>query len=313
MGRGHRIPIPRTWESRLALALLLATLVAACVNDGFPWVMPRAFLATGAVLLLLLGAWLAWRGSVRLAAAAVLSAAVAVAPPLRSGRTSSKTPNGVDGMTLGQLNVHEANDRFPEVVAAALASHADVLSVQEVDGRWWKALETGLGQAYPWRIHGSGERNYGIALFSRLPLENAEVVDLDGLPAVRAVVQVNEARVVVWAVHLRSPESATDLAQRNRQWHSLATLVQAEHGPLCLVGDLNTVPWDEGYEGFKQRTGMEGGGQDLIPTWPALAGSALIPLDHILASGGCSVEQGRTFGIPGSDHLGLLARIALPN
>jgi endonuclease/exonuclease/phosphatase family metal-dependent hydrolase len=46
-------------------------------------------------------------------------------------------------------------------------------------------------------------------------------------------------------------------------------------------------------------------------TWPSLGPLALIPLDHVLLSPQLAPAAFRSFRIPGSDHRGIMATIAL--
>lgn len=298
------------WPRKTAQVLLLPAFSLAVVfSDGFPWVMPRSFLVPGAMLLFAASVWWAFKRRGWVAFGAVLAAAIALVPPARACRSARAEGRGEVFMALAQMNVHQANTEFEGVVAAAHGSDADLLSLQEVDDRWYRALLDGLAAEYPWHLYVPGERNYGIALFSRVPWEKAEVIDLGGLPAIRAVVDRGGRQLVVISAHLRAPESAADWRQRNRQWQLLATVVRGETLPLCLIGDLNTVPWDEVFKTFESSTGMRHGPHACSPTWPTDIGIPLIPLDHLLTSAWCATGETWTFTIPGSDHFGLASQI----
>ncbi|MEO7080446.1 MAG: endonuclease/exonuclease/phosphatase family protein, partial [Flavobacteriales bacterium] len=241
----------------------------------------------------------------------ILAALLVLLPPARMLQSGKEGRSSVALWSIAQMNINETSTAVVEVLATARSSDADLLSLQEVDEHWMDALVAGLSDLYPWHIHRSGERNYGIALFSKNPLEQAEVFDLEGLPAIRAQVSQQGRRVQILAVHLRAPESAAKLAQRNAQWNSLAKTAGEEKEPVCLIGDLNTVPWDNAFEQFLTSTSMSIGPDPLIPTWPVLAGTAVIPLDHILISSELRVDGMKVFNIPGSDHRGLWARVEL--
>ncbi len=279
--------------------------------DNFPLITARAFLLPGAALLLFVGILLAVCRRTWVVDGAVLAAMICITPAFLLTNKTNSTATGFVSFTLAQMNVHQANSSFAGTMAVARASGADLLSVQEVDARWETALVEGLTDLYPYHVAQAADDNYGIALFSRSPLEDAAVFDLSGLPAIRATVQVNKLDVQVFAVHLRSPESGSDLKQRNSQWAALADLVNNTFGAVMVVGDLNTVPWDDAAKRFNTVTSMAWGPRPLAPTWPSIAGLSLIPLDHILASPGLCIHDPRTFLIPGSDHRGLSASIAL--
>lgn len=301
-------PAFHIWKAGGPLLLPIGALAAA-FSDGFPGVMALSFLPWGAVPLLVFAAWGACKGSVWVAICAGLAALVAVLPLFRVPEPACQGAKDEHVGRVAHMNVHEANNRYDAVISAALLIRADILSIQEVDSIWLEKLEQGLAREYPWHLHGPGERNYGIALFSRIPFDRVEVLDLDGLPAIQALVTFDSVSLRVIAAHLRSPVSSPDWKQRNRQWSTLANLVTSSNTPTCLLGDLNTVPWDNAFVQFVATTGMHTGAGVLAPTWPAFTGFALIPLDHILLSKGCAMDAKETLTIPGSDHLGFVTRI----
>ena len=295
----------------LAVALPACSLLVALVPDGFPLITIRAFLLPGAALLLMAGVLAAMRSHTWVVDGAVLAALICSAPVFLVTLKLGHPVNAPPGLRVTQMNVHQVNTSFAGVVATARANSADLLSVQEVDARWNAALVEGLSDLYPYQLVRTGDDNYGLALFSRSPLEDAAVFDLSGLPALRATVRVNEKRVLVLAVHLRSPESPSDLKQRNSQWAALADLVNNASGPVAVVGDLNTVPWDDAARHFNANTSMTWGPCPLAATWPSIGGVALIPLDHLLVSPNLGILKPNTFLIPGSDHRGISASIAM--
>lgn len=294
-----------------ALALPACSLLIVLGPDSFPLITIRAFLLPGAVLLLMIGVLGAVARQTWIVDGAVLAALICSMPVFLLTKKADQCVNGPGSLCVTQMNVHQANDSFAGAVAAARADAADLLSVQEVDARWEAAFVEGLADLYPYTVSKTADDNYGIALFSRSPLENAAVFDLCGLPAIHATVRVNGLPVLVLAVHLRSPESPSDLKQRNLQWTALEHFVNKASGPILLVGDLNTLPWDDAAERFTARTSMAWGPQPFIPTWPSIATISLIPLDHVLTSPGLCIQRIRAFPIPGSDHRGLSASMAI--
>lgn len=291
------------------MALPAFSLLIALGPDGFPLITIRAFLLPGAALLLMTGVlaavcWHSWIGD-----GAVLAALICSVPVFLVAHGADHTVNGSGALKVTQMNVHQVNTSFVGTVAAARASTADLLSVQEVDARWEAALVEGLAEIYPYHVVKTADDNYGIALFSRSPLEDTGVFDLCGLPALRATVRINGLRVLLLVVHLRSPESSSDLKQRNLQWATLEDLVNCASGPVIVIGDLNTVPWDDAAKRFNANTSISWGPRPLMPTWPSIAGISLIPLDHVLTSPGLCIQGMRAFPIPGSDHQGVSASI----
>lgn len=292
-----------------ASILPLCALLLVVAPDKFPLVNARAFLVPGAVVLVLVGAWLLRKGRSRAGMGALLAALITGMPVVHAGLGKRSGADGSAVLSIAQMNVHEASTSHAQVVGVARSSGADLLSMQEVDEYWWDVLLAGLSEEYPWYIHGAGEKNHGIALFSKVPLDHVEVFDLEGTPAIRAAVRHSGGSMQVITAHLRAPESAAKLEQRNGQWIALAGLVNTAAMPVCLIGDLNTVPWDDAYKQFRSATGMVPGSLATAPTWPVVAGISIVPLDHVLTTPELYPDHMRTFTIPGSDHRGISAQI----
>ena len=303
---------PRHQRSR---ALLVGTILPICSllvvigPDVFPLMNIRAFLFPGGLLLFLFGVWYGVKKRTGCGMGALAAGLIALLPPLLVLRDARVPELGAEFLKVAQMNVQQENRSFPAVIATIRACGADLVSIQEVDTPWKEALNIGLADMYPYQVVSIRGDHYGIALFSRVPLEGAEVFDLLGLPAIRTVVKSKGQRAIVLAVHLRSPEGNADLQQRNAQWSRLGQLVASSDNPVILLGDFNAVPWDDAFRRFQKATSLTFGPRILSPTWPSYCGLALVRLDHILVSSHFSMQDGRTFEIPGSDHRGLAAGV----
>lgn len=291
-----------------AAALLAAGTLLAFGPDHHLLMMARAFLwpCTALFALLCLAALLKrWWWS----AAAALLAAILVGTPPRAIVQAAPPPGAPVLLRVAQMNLLQHNDRHAAVVAAALGTGADVIAFQEVDTAWANALSAGLADAYPHRCLQPAVDLFGIALFSRLPLAPAVVRDLLGSPMIAATVRTPAGPVDVLAVHARSPDRHAHFRRRNEQFRALAAQAAGCSDPLVLVGDLNAVGWDDALVDLCIGTGLREHPGNLRPSWPAFAGLALAPIDHVLVRGGLALGRLDHFTIPGSDHLGLVADI----
>jgi endonuclease/exonuclease/phosphatase (EEP) superfamily protein YafD len=213
-------------------------------------------------------------------------------------------------LRIGQFNVLQPNGKKEAVLATVRASGAEVLSFQEVDHAWAAVLDTALSRDLPYRVIVPRTDCYGIALFSKFPLEGAEVMDVHGAPVVHAVVRKNGFAIAVTSVHARSPLPYSAFVERNRQFRSLAYRLSRVRLPQVVVGDMNAVAWDEALVQFS----IDAGGlriHDNEPaTFPNIIGVPLIPIDHVLVSPELEVVAQRTMELSGSDHYALIADIA---
>lgn len=301
--------LTRDHEVQLAAAMLAVACTLAFAPDAFLPMLARAFLMQWAVLFAALAVWSLWRRRHWTFGAAAFSACMVL---LQVDAPVAELPvnTGAADLRIAQFNLLQPNRRHDEVVRMALASNADVLSFQEVSPAWAAVLDRALADAYPHAEVVPGEQCYGIALYSRRPVERMTVHHLGGSPVIEAEITGRGGPVRVFSVHATSPGSLAEHRARNAQLRALAGLVRSRGGRTIVVGDLNTVSWDRAMWGLCASSGLRMGTAPRVPTFPSVLGLALIPIDHVLVTPGASVVRSGTFVIPGSDHRGLIADIA---
>ncbi|MFT3885087.1 MAG: endonuclease/exonuclease/phosphatase family protein [Flavobacteriales bacterium] len=290
-----------------AAAVLTLGVVLAFAPDAFLIMLARAFLLQWTLFFGVLMALCVWRRAWWTATAAAMAGLLTLFPPLC--HEQPLPAGGTGALRVAQMNVFQPNQEHEAVLRAALASDADLISFQEVDPDWAYALESGLAEVYPYHVVEPRTDCYGIAVFSRSPFTSVRVRMLEDTPAVEASVATPEGPMRVFAVHAGSPGNYGSFQRRNRQLAILTGWVAEEEGPTLVLGDLNTVSWDQALHNFCLRSGLREGQDGTTATWPSLLGLALIPLDHVLVSPGLGVSRSEVFRIPGSDHRGLAALI----
>jgi endonuclease/exonuclease/phosphatase (EEP) superfamily protein YafD len=218
-------------------------------------------------------------------------------------------------LRLVSLNVHTENERSDLVLKFLQNTDADVILLMEVNETWMQALQS-LRTNYAQGIAEPREDNFGIALFSRLPLTNSEVMELGRaeIPSIATTIFVGGEQIFLLGTHPLPPGSTTYARLRNEQFREIAKLIHSRNVPTIVLGDLNCTPWspyffdllrDSGLKNVSPRRGMFG-------SWPAGLPLARIPLDHGLVSPTIRVIEKRTGPPVGSDHLPLILEIQIP-
>lgn len=221
---------------------------------------------------------------------------------------------------------------------AIRASGADVVGLQEVDVHWssrsdfedqaeWLAEELGMhvffAPIYSFEPLEPGQprREYGLALLSEYPIldaENHSITRLStqssrptpqpapGFPEV--TLNVRGVKVHVYNTHL---DFRSDPAVRRMQVQDMLRIMAEDEGPKVLVGDLNAPP----------------DAPELAPLWEALndawanergaghtypASDPVKRIDYVLASPDIAVKDARVLDTLASDHLPVVADLALP-
>lgn len=294
-------------ELQLAASLLALTCVLAFAPDAYLPMLARSGMRIGAWALLLSSLWCFWRrwwwGFVASTVAVVIilihTQVPALVPMTRVGH----------GLRVAHFNVLQPNRQRSEVIEAIRATNAELVSIQEVDEAWAAALIDGLGREFPFHHVVPRSDCYGIALFSRRPFQQVATLEVHGAPFIEAIVPADDQEVRFLVVHATSPTSHRHHQRRNAQLRELSDRLAGSHLPTVLVGDLNTVHWDDAFRALCVGTGS----RPVVPpssrTWPALGPMALIPLDHVLLSPNMGFSSLALCDIPGSDHRGLIADI----
>lgn len=207
-------------------------------------------------------------------------------------------------LRLASANLY-ADNIAPGRMQTWLESHpVDLLLLLEITPQHLALLET--LEDYPWRVLEPAEGPFGIALLSRLPLEEAQVMRDGPTPYIEAKIRHEGRELRVLGLHPMPPVSVGDLQARDALFASVA---RRSDMPLLVMGDFNATPWSVafrhmGFAGLKRAS-------RLLPTWPAVMPAFPgIPIDHVLASAHfVPLQQGRGPFI-GSDHYPVVSTLA---
>lgn len=127
----------------------------------------------------------------------------------------------------------------------------------EVNARWMSALDA-LRTNYPQVIAEPREDNFGIALFSRLPLTNSEVVEFGPgeVPSITTTLEAGGQKVFLLGTHPLPPGSAENARLRNEQFREIATRIRRGARPAIVLGDLNSTPWSPYFDDLLRESGL---------------------------------------------------------
>ena len=228
--------------------------------------------------------------------------------------TGAGNEHGDAALTVVQANVLSTNQQYDKVIRMLESEKPDVVVFQEVSPHWLMALAE-LQSEYPHSYAEAREGNFGIAVFSRMPLVSVTHVDSPpfAYPTVIAKLRLDEYVLNLVATHPTIPVSRELYAARNTQLDSLYELLESLDGPTILLGDLNTSMWDVNYRAFETRSGLRNArkGFGVTPTWPTFMPFAMIPIDHVLVSSDIDVRDVHAGPRIGSDHLPLVVTLSL--
>lgn len=242
----------------------------------------------------------------RLAAAGALMASVnlALIVPLYWGaaRMHGEQPL-VRAMSA---NVHYSNRNFDAVLALVRREKPDFLLLLEVTPEFVKAMGA-LDVDYPFSRALPRYDAAGIALFSRLPIEQMEIRGRAeiGLPTFVAEIALPSGLLTLIGTHPASPGSPEHFAMRNRQLTAIARWALEAPNPVMVLGDLNTTSWSPYFTELLSSGELQDSrrGFGVESTWPSFVPLPFrIPIDHCLVSPEIGVHHRHVGPRIGSDH-----------
>ncbi|WP_230970124.1 endonuclease/exonuclease/phosphatase family protein [Nitrogeniibacter aestuarii] len=242
----------------------------------------------------------AWRGLARIVALLALGAGLyglwVVMPPLAAKAEAEDAPT----LRVVTANVMYTTGDPVGVMEWALSQRADIILLQEVNGKFAQTLET-MTTGFPHRHLLARDDPFGIGIVSRYPLSHSAVVTgPGGIPMLEATVDTPDGAVPVLVVHPFPP--LTEVAHRERA--ELIHLVDTRAGktPTLIVGgDFNATPWSSAFNGVRH-LGIASRG---LPTW-----REVLPIDHVMVGSGWALRMADRGPANWSDHRPLVVELA---
>ena len=211
-------------------------------------------------------------------------------------------------------NIAFFNPTHDKLIALVADEKPDLVMLYEVSPDWVETLE-GLSATFPHSKIEPHEGHAGIAVFSRLPLDNLQVetIGLDPLPIIMASVKVNEIDVSLCGAHPMPPVSWHGTLDRNEQLVDLAEKIVMLPTPLIVVGDLNTSGWNPAFKRLVYDTGLRDSRQGfgVQATWATMLPLLRTPIDHCLVSARVKVLDRRVGPDIGSDHYPIIVDLLI--
>lgn len=211
-------------------------------------------------------------------------------------------------------NVRSKNRDHERLIDLINSEQPDFIFLQEISTHWLAALQP-LHADYPFSYSAAREDNFGIAMWSRLPLASATHVDSPplGYPTIVARTLMGDTDLMLISTHPMIPLGRDNFDARNAQLQSVSEIVAHASGEVMLLGDLNASVWDRHFRRFEGSTGLRSArrGNGVLPTWPTFMPVAMIPIDHVLVSSGIGIADIKTGPRIGSDHLPLIITVVL--
>lgn len=226
-----------------------------------------------------------------------------------------QTTSSEHSLRLMVTNVWSSNRQHEKLLRLIREESPEVVLALEVNDAWMRALRE-LSDEYPYQQSFARADNFGIALFSKYPFEQSEILEIGDrkLPSVFGKIEFKGGTTVsIIGTHPLPPKGRA-AEFRNQQLSEVANFAanQSEHVVLC--GDLNVTPWSPHWDDLLKQSNMQDSRQGfgLQPSWPAGNPLLRIPIDHVLVSDQINVINRRIGPRIGSDHLPVIVDLGIP-
>lgn len=207
------------------------------------------------------------------------------------------------------FNVLTSNTHFSEVELWLNVINPDIIAFQEVDQQWLTAMK-GLKKIYPYNHEMPRNDNFGLAIYSRFPIQKVQTPKLSIVPSLLTTIVIQEKPVHIFNLHTLPPVNSKNYKHRNQHLIGMAQVMK-DLKPAIVLGDFNITMWSPVYQEVEALSGLKNArrGFGINATWPAHQ-PITIPIDHVLISQELKVAGLEIGPYLGSDHLPLLVGLS---
>jgi len=226
-----------------------------------------------------------------------------------------------DRISLLLANVLMDNRNAEPVLALIKEKKPDFFIAMEVDG-WWDEQLAEIAKSYPYVREEPNDVAYGMALYSKFPLENIKVNRLNNkkVPSFETTVILPGNRpIVLHSVHPVPPKSfekyPDNQGEQEVALRKVGQKVATSNYPSIIAGDLNDVVW-----GYTDRlTETENllhdvrVGRGFYNSFNVNKWFMRWPIDHVFVTDHFALHKLERLGDIGSDHYPIYTELVLLN
>ncbi len=243
--------------------------------------------------------------------------------PLTQPKVASLSPAEVDPsaqLRLMLANVYMHNREADALLNIVQQTEPDMLLLMETN-QWWIDQMAPLRERYSHHHELPIDNTYGMALYSRYPLEDLETKFLqhDSVPSFHCDVELPNGYFFRFhGVHPVPPilsKHPDNKGQKEKELVMVGNLVEANALPEMVAGDFNDVAWSNTSRLFQMSGGLQDTrvGRGTYNSFDAQSWVMRWPLDHVYVSDEFRVVSFRRLDKFGSDHFPIYVELALPD
>lgn len=206
------------------------------------------------------------------------------------------------------FNVFIENREYEKFLRLVETVNPDLILLAEPDQAWIEAIAA-LDEPYPFSVKHPLDNAYGIALFSRLKLENTHLKFIieDDIPSIHTDVRLASGDLAhLYCLHPRPPIPPENdrSTERDAELIIVGRMIEGTDTPTIIAGDLNDVAWSRTTSLFQKLSNLLDPriGRGLYSSFHARYPFIRFPLDHVFHSNHFRLYDLKRLPNIGSDH-----------
>lgn len=212
-------------------------------------------------------------------------------------------------------NIEYKNTSYDKLLESVKTANPDILILQELTDLWRQNVK-GLENNYTYFQTEARKGGSGLAIFSRFPIQDLEVLDLDesGRASIFCKIRLGERLLSLLTIHPSTPMNEIQFLSRNKHFAEAAKIMKAAAEPKLLIGDMNTTMWSPYFSQLAADSGLRDVriGKGLLTSWVSFFPAPFrIAIDHCLISETIELEDVSIGDFTGSDHLPLIVDLKI--
>ena len=205
-------------------------------------------------------------------------------------------------------NVFQDNTNSKGCLAEIYKNNPDIVLLLETNSRWDNDTAE-LAVKYPFNIKAALENTYGMLLYSKLELNDAQVhyIVEDDIPSIHGILTLKSGqKVQLYCVHPTPPvpQENPRSTERDKELLLVADKAKDSKLPVIVIGDLNDVAWSYTTELFLKMSGLldPRRGRGFYNSFHAHYPVMRFPLDHAFISTDFKLKTMKRLSNFDSDH-----------
>ena len=212
-----------------------------------------------------------------------------------------------NNIKIGLFNVLTKNSNYNLVLEEIYKEKPNIVVLQEVDDKWLEKVSS-LKEIYPYFVEHSIDDNFGISLYSNIPIKTSKIEKWTDyqIPVISVKLIDRGEKISFVAVHTLPPVGIEYFKIRNEMFENIASRFD-KNNKTIILGDFNTTIYSPYYKKyFKSEKILDAGvvtGNLYEGTWNAFwVAPFRITLEHVLSTKNMKPIMYKNGGFVGSDH-----------